>query len=188
MPSKSQHALRAAAGEMRLLGPNTIGAMDLTQGIVLSASGALEGDNIPKGGISVASQSGGILGALLSRGSARGIGFCKLASTGNEADIDISDLIEAYANDADTRVIAAYVEGIRSVEKFRKAAAAARAAGTARVQDQGALQAGRRDGGLAGAAGVCHVSSRRLSQGLATRGGTHTNTPLPAPCPSPSTA
>ncbi|MDP5325807.1 MAG: acetate--CoA ligase family protein [Paracoccaceae bacterium] len=153
---KRQQALRAAAGEMRLLGPNTIGAMDLTQGIVLSASGALEGDNIPKGGISVASQSGGILGALLSRGSARGIGFCKLASTGNEADIDISDLIEAYANDADTRVIAAYIEGIRSVEKFRQAAAAARAAGKPLViykvgrSESGARAAVSHTGAMAG--------------------------------------
>ena len=124
-----QDALKAAAGDMRLLGPNTIGAMDLSRGIVLSASGALEGDNIAKGGISVASQSGGILGALLSRGAARGIGFCKLASTGNEADIDIADLIEAYAHDDATTVIAAYIEGIRSVEKFRRAATAARDAG-----------------------------------------------------------
>lgn len=124
-----QDALKAAAGDMRLLGPNTIGAIDLSRGIVLSASGALEGDDIAKGRISVASQSGGILGALLSRGAARGIGFCKLASTGNEADIDIADLIEAYAYDDTTTVIAAYIEGIRSVEKFRRAATAARDAG-----------------------------------------------------------
>jgi acetate---CoA ligase (ADP-forming) len=126
---RRQDALRDAAGSMRLLGPNTIGAMNLSRGIVLSASGALEGDNLARGGISVASQSGGILGALLSRGAARGIGFCKLASTGNEADLDISDLIEAYADDDETTVIAAYVEGIRSVEKFRRAATAAREAG-----------------------------------------------------------
>lgn len=118
----------AAAGAMRILGPNTIGAMDLASGIVLSASGALEMDDLPIGGISVASQSGGILGALLSRGAAKGIGFSKLASTGNELDIDISDLIEHYAKDSDTRVIAAYIEGIRSVEKFRRAAELARAA------------------------------------------------------------
>ncbi len=37
-----QDALRQAAGDMRLLGPNTIGAMDLSRGIVLSASGAAE--------------------------------------------------------------------------------------------------------------------------------------------------
>jgi acyl-CoA synthetase (NDP forming) len=124
-----QEALRIAAGGMRLLGPNTIGAMDLSQGIVLSASGALELADIPVGGISVASQSGGILGALLSRGAARGIGFRRLASTGNEADVDIADLIAAYAADPGTRVIAAYAEGIRSVDRFRVAALAARDAG-----------------------------------------------------------
>lgn len=130
---RRQEALRAAAGDMRLLGPNTIGAMDLTRGIVLSASGALEGEDLPRGGISVASQSGGILGALLSRGAARGIGFNKLASTGNEADLDIADLIAAYAADNTTTVIAAYIEGIRSVEKFRRAAEAARVSGKALV-------------------------------------------------------
>lgn len=153
---KRQEALREAAGPMRLLGPNTIGAMDLSRGIVLSASGALEGDNIPKGGISVASQSGGILGALLSRGAARGIGFCKLASTGNEADLDIADLIEAYAHDDATTVIAAYVEGIRSVEKFRRAATAAREAGKPLVvykvgrSESGARAAVSHTGAMAG--------------------------------------
>lgn len=58
---KRQQGLPSAAGSMRLPGPNTIGAMDLTRWVVLSASGALEGDNITKGGISVASQSGGML-------------------------------------------------------------------------------------------------------------------------------
>ncbi|MGP9788787.1 acetate--CoA ligase family protein [Roseinatronobacter sp. NSM] len=151
-----QDGLRSAAGAMRLLGPNTIGAMDLTRGIVLSASGALEGDNLRKGGISVASQSGGILGALLSRGAARGIGFCKLASTGNEADIDIADLIAAYARDDATTVIAAYIEGIRSVEKFRSAANAARAAGKPLVvykvgrSESGARAAVSHTGAMAG--------------------------------------
>ncbi|MGH2343128.1 acetate--CoA ligase family protein [Segnochrobactraceae bacterium EtOH-i3] len=124
-----QRLLREAAGPMRILGPNTIGAVDLRSRIVLSASGALEGEDLPAGGISLASQSGGILGALLSRAAARGIGFAKLASTGNETDIDIADLITFYASDADTRVIAVYAEGIRSVEKFRAATALARAAG-----------------------------------------------------------
>ncbi|MCL7466515.1 acetate--CoA ligase family protein [Phaeovulum sp. NW3] len=124
-----QELLRANAGGMRLLGPNTIGAMDLHNRIVLSASGALEGKNLPVGGISLASQSGGILGALLSRAAARGIGFAKLASTGNEIDLDLSDLIEYYAVDDDTRVIAVYAEGIRSADRFRAATQMARKAG-----------------------------------------------------------
>ncbi len=151
-----QDALRKAAGDMRLLGPNTIGAMDLSKGIVLSASGALEGEDMPMGGISVASQSGGILGALLSRGAARGIGFCKLASTGNEADLDIADLIAAYADDHATTAIAAYIEGIRSVGKFRAAAEAARAAGKPLViykvgrSESGARAAVSHTGAMAG--------------------------------------
>ncbi|MCC5982936.1 MAG: CoA-binding protein [Rhodobacteraceae bacterium] len=124
-----QRELAQAAGAMRLLGPNTIGAVDLHSRIVLSASGALEAEDLPAGGISVASQSGGILGALLSRGAARGIGFAKLASTGNEVDLDIADLIGALAQDAQTRVIVAYIEGIRDAAKFRTAAEAARAQG-----------------------------------------------------------
>lgn len=124
-----QRQLREAAGAMRLLGPNTIGALDLRAGIVLSASGALEGEDLPAGGISLASQSGGILGALLSRAAARGIGLAKLASTGNEADIDIADLIAFYARDPQTRVITVYIEGLRAADKFRDATRLARAAG-----------------------------------------------------------
>jgi len=116
-----QAALREAAGNMRILGPNTIGAMDLHAGIFLSASGALDGGKLARGGISLASQSGGILGALLSRGAARGIGFAKLAPTGNETDIDLAALIGFYARDEATKVIAVYAEGIRSLERFRAA-------------------------------------------------------------------
>lgn len=124
-----QRQLREAAGPMRILGPNTIGAMDLHSRIVLSASGALEGEDLVAGGIALASQSGGILGALLSRAAARGVGFSKLASTGNETDIDIADLIDFYVDDAATKVITVYVEGIRAVDRFRAATLRAREAG-----------------------------------------------------------
>ncbi|ETW12040.1 6-carboxyhexanoate--CoA ligase [Roseivivax marinus] len=151
-----QDDLRAAAGDMRILGPNTIGAINLADAIVLSASGALEGEDLPVGAISVASQSGGILGALLSRGAARGIGFRRLASTGNELDLDIADLIDHYVRDPDTRVIAAYVEGIRSVDRFRAAAERARAAGKPLVvykvgrSESGARAAVSHTGAMAG--------------------------------------
>lgn len=151
-----QAELAAAAGAMRILGPNTIGAMDIRKRIVLSASGALESDHLPVGGVSIASQSGGILGALLSRGAARGIGFAKLASTGNELDIDIADLIEYYAKDEQTRVVAAYVEGIRSIDRFRAAAEAMRAAGKPLViykvgrSESGARAAVSHTGAMAG--------------------------------------
>ncbi len=127
--ARRQQALRDAAGPMRLLGPNTIGLVNLTDRIVLSATGALEAADLPAGSVSLVSQSGGILGALLSRGAARGIGFAKLVSTGNEADIEISDILDHLVDDPATAVIALYLEGLRRPDAFRRAALRAAAAG-----------------------------------------------------------
>jgi acyl-CoA synthetase (NDP forming) len=55
---RRQAELRDAAGTMRILGPNTIGLVNITDGIVLFASGALEMDHFPSGAVSVVSQSG----------------------------------------------------------------------------------------------------------------------------------
>ena len=117
-----QQALLQAAGDMRILGPNTIGLVNVTDNIPLSASGALALDHFDAGHIAVVSQSGGILGALLSRASARGIGLSKLISTSNEVDIELADMIDWLVDDPATRVIALYVETIRDAEKFRQAA------------------------------------------------------------------
>jgi acyl-CoA synthetase (NDP forming) len=124
-----QARLREAAGAMRLLGPNTIGLVNLADRIVLSASGALEVEELHPGRISLVSQSGGILGAVLSRGAAQGIGFARLVSTGNEADLDVADFVDALAEDEATSVIALYIEGLRRPEAFRAAARKAMAAG-----------------------------------------------------------
>jgi acyl-CoA synthetase (NDP forming) len=114
---------------MRILGPNTIGLVNITDGIVLSASGALEMEHFPAGAIGVVAQSGGILGALLSRAAARGIGLSKLVATSNEADLEVADFLDHLASDEVTRVIALYIEAVRYPGKFRAAALKARRAG-----------------------------------------------------------
>jgi acyl-CoA synthetase (NDP forming) len=124
-----QARLREAAGAMRLLGPNTIGLVNLTDRIVLSASGALEVEELHAGRISLVSQSGGILGAVLSRAAAAGIGFARLVSTGNEADLDVADFMDLLAEDDATSVIALYIEGLRRPAAFRDAARKAAEAG-----------------------------------------------------------
>ena len=155
--AQRQRELIAAAGNMRLLGPNTIGLVNLTDNIVLSASGALEMDHFPAGSIGVVSQSGGILGALLSRAAARGIGLSKLVSTSNEVDLDLSDFIDYLADDEATRVIALYVESIRNPDTFRAAALKAARAGKPIVafkigrSEAGAQAAVSHTGALAGA-------------------------------------
>jgi acyl-CoA synthetase (NDP forming) len=138
-----QSALLSATGQMRILGPNTIGLVNLTDRIILSASAALEMDGLEVGSVGLVSQSGGILGSILSRGAARGIGFSKLISTSNEVDLELSDFIEYLAQDPATQVIALYVETIRHPERFRRAVEIARAAGKSVV----AYKVGRSEAG-----------------------------------------
>ena len=155
--ARRQAQLREAAGAMRLLGPNTIGLVNLTDAIVLSASGALAMDHFPVGNIGVVSQSGGILGSVLSRAAARGIGLSKLVSTSNEVDLELSDFIDALVDDDATRVIALYIEAVRNPGKFRAAALRAAAAGKPIVafkigrSEAGAQAAVSHTGALAGA-------------------------------------
>jgi acyl-CoA synthetase (NDP forming) len=127
--AERQAALKAAAGSMRLLGPNTIGLVNVTVRVMLAASGALELGQLPQGKVSVVSQSGGILGALLSRAADRGIGFAKLVATGNEADLDTSDILEALIDDPSSTVLVVYMEGVRRPAAFRRAAERAAAIG-----------------------------------------------------------
>lgn len=155
--ARRQQQLLEAAGTMRILGPNTIGLVNLTDDIVLSASGALEMDHFHAGAIGVVSQSGGILGALLSRAAARGIGLSKLISTSNEVDLELADFIDALVDDPATQVIALYIEAIRHPQKFRAAALRAARAGKPIVafkigrSEAGAQAAVSHTGALAGA-------------------------------------
>lgn len=163
-----QQALKAAAGSMRLLGPNTIGLVNLTDRITLSATGALEIGDLPAGRISVVSQSGGILGSLLSRAADRGIGFAKLVATGNEADLDSTDVLEELLGDPATDVIAMYLEGLRRPERFRAAARRAAELGKPIVvfkvgrSEAGERSASSHTGALAGADRMFDALFRQL--------------------------
>lgn len=155
--ARRQAELIEAAGSMRLLGPNTIGLVNLTEGIMLSASGALETSSFTVGSIGVVSQSGGILGSLLSRAASRGIGLSRLVSTSNEADLDVTDFVDYLVDDEATSVIALYLEGLRHSERFRAAAWRAAAAGKPIVvfkvgrSESGARSTVSHTGALAGA-------------------------------------
>ncbi|MGC2780070.1 MAG: acetate--CoA ligase family protein [Bradyrhizobium sp.] len=166
--ARRQRELLEAAGAMRILGPNTIGLVNLTDSIVLSASGALTMDHFPAGPVGLVSQSGGILGALLSRAAARGIGLSKLVSTSNEADLELSDFIEYLAADDATKVIALYVEAIRHPDRFREAVQKARRAGKPVVafkigrSEAGAKAAVSHTGALAGSDRMYDALFRQL--------------------------
>lgn len=163
-----QDELMAAAGSMRLLGPNTIGLVNLSESIPLSASGALEVSELPKGHVAVVSQSGGILGALLSRAAGRGIGLSSLIATSNEVDLEVSDFVDYLVDDPNTKVIALYLESVRHPARFREVALRAQAVGKPLVvfkigrSEAGASAASSHTGALAGEDRVYDAFFREL--------------------------
>jgi len=120
---------RARALGVRLLGPNSMGVIDIPGRLALTVNAVVEMDALPAGGTSLVSQSGTMLGTLLSRGAARGLGFAKLVSVGNEADLGVGELVELLADDADTRVILLFLETVRDAPRLAAAARRAHAAG-----------------------------------------------------------
>ena len=119
----------AHAGGMRIVGPNSMGTIDLNTPMTLSINAILEMENIPAGNLGVISQSGSMLGALMSRGAARGVGFSSLLSIGNEADLSVAELIEVLVGDDRTNAILLFLEGVRDAVALGKAARLAHAAG-----------------------------------------------------------
>lgn len=119
----------ARAGGMRIIGPNSMGVIDLNTPLPLSINAILEMEKLPAGRLGVISQSGSLLGALISRGAARGIGFSSLLSIGNEADLGVGELLDLLVDETGTDAIALFLEGIRDADKLAAAARRAFAAG-----------------------------------------------------------
>jgi acyl-CoA synthetase (NDP forming) len=106
----------AREGGVRLFGPNTnVNAFEMFPD--------LEG---PK--IGLITQSGH-QGRPIAQGVELGIGVSYWAPTGNEADLEFSDFVEFFVDDPSTAVVAAYVEGFRSIPRLREAATKAALAG-----------------------------------------------------------
>ena len=119
----------ARALGVRLLGPNSMGVVDLRRGLALTVNAILEMDSLPAGDASIVSQSGTMLGTVLSRGAARGLGFAKLVSVGNECDLGVGELVELLVEDPDTHVVLLFLETIRDPGRLARAARTAHAAG-----------------------------------------------------------
>tara|TARA_B100000902_G_scaffold155210_1_gene151642 strand:- start:301 stop:1758 length:1458 start_codon:yes stop_codon:yes gene_type:complete len=75
----------------------------------------------PKGNISIASQSGNILSAMLNQSRTKNIGIARAISIGNQAQLDVADYIRYFGNDPETKVAIAYVEGLPNGRDFFEA-------------------------------------------------------------------
>lgn len=104
----------ARKGEIRLVGPNCMGI-----GSAAPKLYATMNFTIPKAGdVSMIAQSATIVTLTTLMASSQGIGFNKYVSSGNEADLHMEDFLEYYADDPETKVVAAYIEGVREGRRF----------------------------------------------------------------------
>lgn len=121
--------LRAAAGATRVVGPSSLGVVNPRSGVLLTGNAAFGEPDTPCGGIFVASQSGSVIGALVSRARGRGIGFAGLVSTGGEADLSLGEICSATLDDPEITSYALFLESLRHAGHLAAFAAAAQRAG-----------------------------------------------------------
>ena len=146
----------AKAAGVRLLGPNSMGLINLNARTACSVNAALEAESLPAGRIALVSQSGSMMGAIMARGAPRGIGFSHLIGTGNEADLTASEIAGMLVEDPGVDAVLLFLEAIRAPEKLAAAARRAHALGKPIIAFKlgrssfGAELAGSHTGALAG--------------------------------------
>ncbi len=72
----------------------------------------------PSGRISIASQSGNLVSAFLNYSVESGIGVSKAISAGNSAQTTVADYLAYFAEDPETAVVLAYLEGVPDGARF----------------------------------------------------------------------
>lgn len=150
-----QAELVAAAreGGMRLLGPNSLGLVNLSSGFVGSFSSFATMPGIRRGRVGIVSQSGAYGSHLVAAAMDAGVYPSNIVMTGNEADLTIADMVRLMVDDPNTDVIALYAEGINDGDGLVDALNAARAARKPVVT----MKVGRSEVG--GAAARSHTAS-----------------------------
>jgi acyl-CoA synthetase (NDP forming) len=103
---------------IRLVGPNTMGIINTHADITVTGSHTRP----LRGAISLVSQSGNLGGQVLGWAENMGIGINKFVGTGNEGDVNVTDMIEYFREDETTKIILAYFEGVEDGQRFLEVA------------------------------------------------------------------
>ena len=103
---------------LRLVGPNCMGVINPHHRLALTSSLVLDVESLLPGRVGLISQSGALMVSMYNRAHDVGIGFSACVSLGNQADIEICDVLEYMLEDTLTNAICIYVEGFRDVRRF----------------------------------------------------------------------
>lgn len=104
---------------VRVLGPSSIGVVNVRDRLVLTANAAFAEPDLPVGGIFVGSHSGSLIGALVSRGKARGVGFAGLVSVGGEVDLSVGEICAATLDDPAVTGYLLFLESMHNADTLR---------------------------------------------------------------------
>lgn len=110
----------AAAHGITVLGPNTSGMINVASDY--APFGSFLDPPLVKGGVGIVLQSGGLASQVVRLSQARGIGISAVVATGNESVVTTSAAIEHFVDDEGTTVVAAFLEDVKDVTTFRRAA------------------------------------------------------------------
>ena len=110
---------------LRVLGPSSLGVVNPRAGMPLTANAAFAEPDMPVGRVMVISHSGSMIGALVSRGRARGVGFASLVSVGNEADLSVGEIGAATLDDPQIEGYVLFLESLHHGQALRAFALAA---------------------------------------------------------------
>jgi len=107
---------RAKSGGIRVVGPNCLGLYCPASGLSFNAD-----FEKASGPVAMIAQSGGNAAHCVQEGNGRGVLFSKVISMGNGADLTESDYLEYLAQDDETKIITAYLEGVKEGPRFLRA-------------------------------------------------------------------
>ncbi|GAA0627970.1 acetate--CoA ligase family protein [Sporichthya brevicatena] len=133
----------ARAAGVRVIGPNCQGLFVARSRLFATFSAAAARPLETGSGIAYVGQSGAVGGSLLDLAAARGLDLSAWVSTGNQADVDLTEIGRVLVADPEIRVLAMYTESLPRGEDYARLAVEAEAAGTALV----VLRSGRSETG-----------------------------------------
>jgi len=152
----------AKRNNVRLIGPNTSGMMNLKIGLNLVGT-----KNVPKGDIALVTQSGNMALEIITEASIKSRkGFSYYVGVGNEADIKFHEYLNFFKNDKDTKAILMYIEGLRDGRTFLQEAYKATLVKPVVVLKSGRTATGQKSAGshtgaLAGMSEVARTAFKR---------------------------
>ena len=118
-----------AKSDMRVLGPNCLGAVSVATGVTATFATAFDDGQLTPGPVALITQSGAFASFIYGAGRSAGVGFGFLATTGNEMDLTVSEVLGGVLELPTIKSVLLHIEGIRDLETFRESAERARQLG-----------------------------------------------------------